>query len=138
MYSSLLRIAAILLALAFVSNTTIGLAEPVSDSSDDADEGNQSTSVELTRKQAEKGNSTAQYNLGLIYHDGKGVDQDLGQAAKWFRAAAEKGLVDAQYNLGLMLALGQGVPQDFAEASKWWNRAALKGDAGAQYNLALL
>jgi TPR repeat protein len=116
MFSGLLRVASILLLVAFVASTSIGLAEPASDSSDDADEDDQSTSVELTRKQAEKGNSTAQYNLGLIYHDGRGVGENFREAAKWFKAAAENGLADAQYNLGLMLALGQGVSSGFGRS----------------------
>ena len=108
MCSSLLRISTVLLVLACMASTNIGFAKPLSDSSDDAGDDDQSISVQLTRKQAEKGNSTAQYNLGVMYSIGKGVDQDPRQAAKWFRKAADNGLVDAQYNFGLMLALGQG------------------------------
>jgi hypothetical protein len=78
------------------------------------------------------GNASAQYNLGKMYADGKGVPQDFAQAAQWFRQAADQGVEDAQYYLGNLYALGQGVPQDFAQAAQWFRQAADQGHAGAQ------
>ena len=39
---------------------------------------------------AENGDAKSQYHLGVLYHDGKGVDQNYVQAAYWYRKAAEQ------------------------------------------------
>ena len=87
---------------------------------------------------AEQGNSTAQYALGVMYGNGRGVPQDYAEAVKWYRLSADQGNADAQYNLGFMYNNGDGVPQDYAEAVKWYRLSADQGNADAQYNLALM
>ena len=42
-------------------------------------------------KQAKSGDLNAQFNLGIAYYKGEGIDQDTGQAVHWFRLAAEQG-----------------------------------------------
>lgn len=42
------------------------------------------------RKAAEQGNALAQYNLGFMYHEGRGVSQDTVQAHVWFNLAASE------------------------------------------------
>ena len=75
-----------------------------------------------------------QYNLGLAYHEGRGVAQDYWQAVKWYRLAAKQGDGDAQNNLGVMYKYGQGAPQDYLRAYMWLNLAAsnLHGDKARQ------
>ena len=87
---------------------------------------------------AKQGNAKAQYNLGGMYYNGKGVRKDYAQAVQWYRKAAEQGHAKAQYNLGVMYDQGQGVRQDYAEAVQWYRKAAEQGDAEAQYNLGLM
>ena len=58
-----------------------------------------------------QGYAPAQYNLGVMYHEGSGVPQDDTEAVKWYRTAAEQGYALAQHNLGLMYQMGLGVPQ---------------------------
>ena len=70
---------------------------------------------------AEQGDASAQFNLGLMYGNGKGVPQDYKEALRWNKLAAEQGIDKAQYNLGVMHAKGQGVPQDSVSAHMWWN-----------------
>ena len=91
-----------------------------------------------TKKKAEAGDATAQYNLGVMYNTGDGVPKDSAEAEKWLRKAADQGNAAAQTNLGLMYANGEGVPKDSAEAVKWYRKAADQGFAGAQYNLGLM
>ncbi len=81
------------------------------------------------------GDADAQYNLGLMYENGKGVLQNDKTAVKWYRLAAKQGDADAQYNLGLMYENGKGVLQNDKTAVKWYRLAAKQGDADAQYNL---
>jgi TPR repeat protein len=80
-----------------------------------------------TRLAADQGNASAQYRLGLMYYNGRGVPQDYAEAAKWFRLAADQGYAYAQYNLGEMYRNGQGIPQDYVQAHMWFNLAAAQG-----------
>ena len=72
--------------------------------------GDYATALRELRPFAEQGDAVAQYNLGLMYHDGQGVPQDYAEAARWFRKAAGHGHPAAQNILGLMYGQGRGVP----------------------------
>ena len=87
---------------------------------------------------AEQGNASAQYNLGVMYGNGIGTQQDYKDAVKWYKAAAEQGDAEAQHNLGVMYDEGKGTPQDDKEAIKWYKAAAEQRIVEAQYNLALM
>ena len=100
--------------------------------------GDYATALREFRPLAEQGYASAQYNLGLMYDDGKGVPQDDKTAVKWYSLAAEQGYASAQYNLGWMYYKGQGVPQNYKTALKWFTLAAEQGDASAQFNLGLM
>ena len=91
--------------------------------------------VRLFRLSAEQGYAGAQFNLGTMYYQEKGVPQDYKKAVKWYRLAAEQNVASAQNNLGSMYSDGLGVPQDYEEAFKWWGLAAEQGDEYAQRNL---
>ena len=90
------------------------------------------------RVHAEQGNADAQFNLGVLYANGKGVPQDYAEAMKWYRQSAEQDNASAQFNLGVLYYDGKGVPQDYAEAAKWSRRAADQGDADAQFGLGYM
>ena len=45
---------------------------------------------------AEQGNADAQWLLGSMYEEGKGVPQDYKIAVKWYTHAAEQGYARAQ------------------------------------------
>ena len=79
------------------------------------------------RAQAEQGDPEAQFNLGVCFHDGQGVKQDIAEAVKWYRKAAEQGLGSASFYLGFCYAKGEGVKKDDAEAVKWYLKAAEQG-----------
>ncbi len=78
-----------------------------------------------------KGDTQAQANLGFMYCKGQGVDQDYGEAIRWFRMAAAQGDAGAQSNLGYMYAQGYGVPQDYGRAYMWFSIGAATGSAHA-------
>lgn len=100
----------------------------------------QSPAAELQalREKAEQGDANAQFNLGVMYANGRGVPQDGAQAAVWWRKAAEQGLAGAQNNLGGMYGSGQGVAQDYGQAVAWFRKAADQGDQDGQFNLGML
>ena len=94
--------------------------------------------VELWRPLAEKGDAVAQYRLGNMYADGKGVTRDDATAMMWFERSAKQGNADAQYNVGASYAEGVGVAKSEEQAAEWFRRAADQGMPFAQINLGLL
>ena len=89
---------------------------------------------EVIKAKAEKGDATAQFNLGLLYDNGQGVTQDYAEALKWYRKAADQGNAKAQFNLGFLYDNGQGVTQSELEAYIWFSLAAAQGSKGAPHN----
>ena len=100
--------------------------------------GDYATALRLTRVHAALGEAVAQFNLGFMYDQGKGVPQDYAKAIEWYRMAAEQGDASAQNNLGLIYRDGKGVPQDYAEAKKWYSKAAQQENDAAQFNLGMM
>ena len=93
-----------------------------------ADLGDYVTAMQEWRPLAARGHARAQYNVGFMYEEGRGVPQDLVESAKWYSKAAGQGYVDAQRSLGLKYEFGLGVPQDYVLAHMWYNLAAAGGD----------
>jgi len=87
------------------------------------------------RKAADQGNAEAQFNLALMYEEGRGVTKDDEQAAMWYSKAAEQDYARAQFNLGKMLSEGKGGHQDNIEAYKWLSLAKDKDVNGAKADL---
>ena len=83
--------------------------------------------VQLYEENAEKGDSDAQYKLGLLYLTGNGALQDFAEAARWLKLAAEQGYALAQYELGLIYRTGQGLVIDQVQSYMWLNLAAAAG-----------
>ncbi len=83
-------------------------------------------------------NVDAQYYLGVMSDNGRGVPQDYKQAVAWYRKAAEQGHAKAQHNLGIMYKYGQGVPQNYKKAAAWYRKAAEQGHRVAQNNLGVM
>ena len=73
-----------------------------------------------TRLQAEQGDASAQYHLGVRYSNGEGVLKDEAEAVRWYRLSADQGNASAQNNLGVSYANGEGVLKDEAEAVRWY------------------
>jgi TPR repeat protein len=67
-----------------------------------------------------------------MYGDGRGVERDIDEAAKWYRKAAEKGVKEAQFRLGGLYERGEGVPKDLEYAFGWYSVASHLGLARAQ------
>ena len=91
-----------------------------------------STALSIFQSLADQGNASAQYRLGAMYANARGVQQDDAEAVRWFRLAADQGHAEAQYYLGLMYANGEGVPQDYAEALRLYRLSADQGNWAAR------
>jgi TPR repeat protein len=85
---------------------------------------------------AEEGLSLAQYNLGILYFTGQGVEQNFDEAFKWTKAAAEQGHLNAQFNLGSLFLDGQGTSKNIPQGIEWFSQAAKNGHSNAAYSLA--
>ena len=87
---------------------------------------------------AREGNTVAQYNVGVMYSNGLGIEKNEPEAVKWYRKAADHGHANAQVNLGLAYDGGRGVEKDPKKAMEWYSRAARQGSAMAQNNIGSL
>jgi TPR repeat protein len=84
------------------------------------------------------GDANGTNELGLLYEDGKGVEQNWETALGLYRKAADAKNIYAMNNLGLMYEKGRGVLKRPEEAFKWYKLASDGGNADATNNLALL
>ena len=97
--------------------------------------GNFQKAFEIWLPRAYEGDTEAQFRVALMLDSGKGVVQNVREAAYWFTHAAELGHVEAQYRIGVAHLSGLGAPKDLARALGWWRLAADGGNADAQYGL---
>lgn len=89
-------------------------------------------------KSAQEGMADAQYNLGVMYFEGKEVQQSYLEAAKWYSSAADQGDRQAQFNLGLMYYHGTGIPKNYLYAYELFKLAAAQGDERARQGMAAI
>jgi uncharacterized protein len=81
-----------------------------------------------------QGSSAAQYRLGVMYYDGKGVEKDHTKAFEWFLESGVQGNPNAQNRLGIMY-LDQ---KNYEKASEWFTRSAEQGNSDAWTNLGVM
>ena len=98
--------------------------------------GDYATALQEWQPLAEEGNVAAQFNLGLMHYNGKGLAQDFVEAATWFGLAAAQGDAAAQINLGVMYFNGEGIDQDYSQAHFWFTLAARLFPAGPERDQA--
>jgi TPR repeat protein len=117
-------------------------------------------------REANQGNSEAQYDVGTMYQNGRGVRASRAAAVEWFsRAAAqenpqaitrlklmnenevrfrktlveaERGDRESQYELGNMYTKGIGVDIDYQQAIATYEKSAGQGFDKAAYKLGLI
>ncbi|XP_064382779.1 LRP2-binding protein-like isoform X2 [Halichondria panicea] len=95
--------------------------------------------IENMRERADRleERSQAQYQLGVMYYDGLGVQPDMARGFQYMMDVASSSsankrdtnlLPSAQYNVGRAYFMGYGVQQSDSEAEKWWSLAGNHGD----------
>lgn len=87
---------------------------------------------------ARAGDPMATYNMGILFHKGQGVRQDIKEAVLYYEMASNQGVTSANLLLGILYLKGNEIPRDFKKAHFFLKRAASAGDSTAQYNLGLL
>jgi hypothetical protein len=90
---------------------------------------------EWFHKSADQGFATAQFFLGKMYADGKGVEKNDQKAFEWFQKAANQGHIEAQFFLGKMYAERKDIKNNEREAFKWFEKAADEGHGAAAFSL---
>lgn len=83
--------------------------------------------IDELRAKAAAGDAAAQFQLGIWYEHGFGVERDLVESRAWFERAAGQGHAVAAYHAGLAHELGLGVEIDIARALPWFELAAQGG-----------
>ncbi|MGB5261921.1 MAG: tetratricopeptide repeat protein [Gammaproteobacteria bacterium] len=78
-------------------------------------------------QEAKNGNSEAQFDVGTMYQNGRGVQADRSKAIEWFKKAAAQGESKSISRLKLMQANATRFGKTASEASK--------GDKGSLYDL---
>lgn len=130
------------LGIAFVLILLLSLAAPgwgqTGEGYDAFNRGDYRTAQRIWRRLAEQGDAGAQYNLGLLYRHGLGVERHRVTAAKWYVRAAEGGNADAQKAVGDLYAEGFWGKSDHAKAALWYEFAAQQGQIEAQRKLGML
>ena len=59
-----------------------------------------------------QGNAAAQFNLGVMYENGRGTKIDFAKANQWYRKASVQGDALAIGNLGMLYLRGDGVKEN--------------------------
>jgi TPR repeat protein len=129
-------LAVIFLLFGCSTQSTLSFLQPsgsINSQTDDA-----KTPYDVFLREAEQGNSSAQYSLGVMYATGKGVEQNYKEAARWYRKSADQNNPDALNSLGSLYCKGQGVRQDYDEALKLYRLSAEQKNPHAQYNLGVM
>ena len=115
----------------------IGLASVASSDQD------YTTALEYYTKVVEEGTeqlyvASSMYEIGYLYHNGLGVEQDYKKAMEWYEKATELGNPSAMNNIGYLYQNGLGVEQDYKKAMEWYEKAVELEYAISMNNIANL
>lgn len=99
---------------------------------------NEEAVLERVQPRAEHGDANAQYNMGVIYDRGYGVERDYAKARHWYEKAAAQDYAKAAHNLGVMYQQGHGVAVNSKKAARWFKKAAELGEPAAANNLSVM
>ncbi|QCE34545.1 sel1 repeat family protein [Acetobacteraceae bacterium] len=135
------------------------VAPPVQDTDDDPEETqaeaelpeNLKIMAKTYRAAAKKGDVIAQYELGKLYFQGKGVHQNVRMSATWWKKAADKNYLPAVIALGKLYAHDHkdvleednlpgpkvGMKSNSKMAFKFYQNAADLGDAEGENLVAV-
>ena len=69
---------------------------------------------------ATQGVTVSQYNTGVNYYIGRGIDKDLEKAVYWYQMASEEGHSKAPFNIGIIYANGEVTDKDLTLALEYF------------------
>lgn len=83
---------------------------------------------------AKQGYHVSQYNVAILYEDGRGVDKSLCDAVYWYKLASDQNDQNALNKLGY-LKKGHVLGKSVADAFNLYQKSALQGNNLAQCRL---
>ena len=89
----------------------------------------------LYMKAINDGNADAMNDLGALYYDGRGCEQDFTKAVQYYHMAAMRGNRIAQENLGYCYYYGRNVPVDYEKAFQYFSLGAFVGSLTSLYKI---
>lgn len=91
--------------------------------------------VSLYKIAIECKNADAMNDLGALYYDGRGCEQDFTKAVYYYDMAAKNGSREAQSNLGYCYYYGRNVPADYEKAFNYFSLGAFDGNLISLYKI---
>ena len=79
----------------------------------------------------------SQFEIGLKYEKGDGIEQDYAKALEYYSRAADKNYAEAMYRLGRFYRYGLGVAINYQKAIDLFINAKDDGSSEAMYELGL-
>ena len=92
---------------------------------------------ELYKQAADKGHIPAMISYATCLLNGTGVEENKGEAVKYFHKAADRGSADAQLSYAYFLQDGDLVKKDLAKAAEYMKKAADQFNIDAEYAYAM-
>ncbi|MGE0237990.1 MAG: tetratricopeptide repeat protein [Parvibaculaceae bacterium] len=84
------------------------------------------------KKAAAQGHASSQTRLGMMYHEGLGVEPDPEAAVYWWQQGARQGNKVAQYMMGVAHHKGEGASKDRLAAMRFLRASAAQGGTYAE------
>ena len=97
----------------WLSLISAALGGPLEDADSFFRTGDFKTAAALYRPLGAEGEPFAQFRLGVLYEEGKGITQDSLEAIRWYVVASAQGHSDATYRLARLYHDGRGIPQNY-------------------------
>jgi len=91
--------------------------------------------VDLYKDAVSTGNTDAMNDLGALYYDGRGCEQDFTKAVFYYDRAAKLGNRQAQENLGYCYYYGRNIPVDYEKAFHYFALGAFDGHLISLYKI---
>lgn len=91
--------------------------------------------VRLYKEAIDEGNVEAMNDLGALYYDGRGCEQDFTKAVYYYDMAAKSGSRQAQENLGYCYYYGRNMPVDYEKAFHYFALGAFDGHLVSLYKI---
>ena len=97
--------------------------------------GDHAGAATLIRQAAQAGNPTATYEMGYLYENGDGLQQDEAQAAQWYLKAADLGDAQGEAAVGQLYENGNQVGENWDTAVQWYMKSAQQGNRMGEFRL---
>jgi len=91
--------------------------------------------IDSIYERTKKGDANAMNEMGVLYHNGRGVDQSFSNAMAWYEEAVNHDSSDAWVNIGILYDFGHGVDVNYNHVTSMFIRAMSLGNEWAAKNI---